>query len=140
MTSRRASTTRSRRSGSKTRGTSESRPTDPPPANGSSSVRPPSAGASPRLSTERLGAPGVCDRRVVLDRGQVVAPGATEELTSLVAESEYVVDVDPGDEPGIVLLVDALRRQAWVREVDIDGSQLRIRVGHPELAALRIAP
>jgi ABC-2 type transport system ATP-binding protein len=82
----------------------------------------------------------LCDRIAVVDQGQVVAAGGIDELMGRVTNSAYLVDVEAGDEAGVVLLAEVLRRQAWVRDVAIDGTRIRIGIADPELAALRIAP
>jgi ABC-2 type transport system ATP-binding protein len=91
--------------------------------------------ASSDPATARL-----CERIGVLDAGRLVAEGEPDDLLERVDPPGYVIEVDPGEEPGIALLVDALRRQAWVRDVNVEGQVLRVAVRHAGLAAMRLVP
>jgi ABC-2 type transport system ATP-binding protein len=82
----------------------------------------------------------VCERVAILDRGRLVTEAAVEELIDRFAPPAYRVDVDPGQEPGVRLLVAALARQAWAGRVDVDGSTLRIHVKNADVAAMRLIP
>jgi ABC-2 type transport system ATP-binding protein len=82
----------------------------------------------------------VCERVAILDRGQLVTEAAVPELLDRFARPGYRVEVDPGQEPGVRLLTEALRRQAWFDGVDVEGSVLRIRVNDADAAAMRLVP
>jgi ABC-2 type transport system ATP-binding protein len=82
----------------------------------------------------------VCERVAILDAGRLVAEAAVSDLLDRFAPPAYRVEVDPGQEPGIRLLVESLRRQAWAGRVEAEGNRLRIHVADPDVAALRLVP
>jgi ABC-2 type transport system ATP-binding protein len=84
----------------------------------------------------------LCDRLAILDGGRLIAEGDPGELVERASAVTYLIEVDPGEDPGIPLLVDALRRHAWVSSVDADAGHrvLRVRVRNHDLAAMRVVP
>ena len=82
----------------------------------------------------------LCDRLAILDDGRLIAAGATADLLGQVAGSAYRIVVDAGQEPGVRLLADTLRRQPWVWAVAVHGTALRVVVEQAEIAAMRIVP
>jgi ABC-2 type transport system ATP-binding protein len=82
----------------------------------------------------------VCERVAILDRGRLVTEAPVPELLDRFARPAYRVEVDPGQEPGVRLLAEALKRQAWSGEVAIEGNVIRIRIKDPEAAAMRLVP
>jgi ABC-2 type transport system ATP-binding protein len=82
----------------------------------------------------------VCERVAILDHGQLITEAAVSELLDRFAPPAYRVEVDPGQDAGVRLLVEALRRQAWFSGVEVEGTVLRIRVKDPDAAAMRLVP
>jgi ABC-2 type transport system ATP-binding protein len=82
----------------------------------------------------------VCERVAILDHGRLVIESGVTELLDRFAPAAYRVEVDPGQAPGIRLLVEALARQAWAGRVEVDGNGLRIQVKDPDIAAMRLVP
>jgi ABC-2 type transport system ATP-binding protein len=82
----------------------------------------------------------VCERVAILDRGRLVIESGVGELLDRFAPPAYRVEVDPGQEPGIRLLVQALARQGWAGRVEVDGNGVRIQVKDPDVAAMRLVP
>jgi hypothetical protein len=76
----------------------------------------------------------------ILDRGHLVIESNVAELLDRFAPPAYRVEVDPGQDPGIRLLVGALARQPWAGRVQADGNGLRIQVKDPDVAAMRLVP
>ena len=82
----------------------------------------------------------VCERVAILDHGRLVTEAAVSELLDEFAPPAYRVEVDPGQEPGIRLLVESLAHQPWAGRVEAEGHSLRIHVKDPDLAAMRLVP
>jgi ABC-2 type transport system ATP-binding protein len=82
----------------------------------------------------------VCERVAILDRGRLVIESNVAELLDRFAPPAYRVEVDPGQEPGIRLLVEALARQPWAGRVQVEGNGLRNQVKDPDVAAMRQVP
>ncbi|HEY2916959.1 MAG TPA: DUF4162 domain-containing protein, partial [Candidatus Limnocylindrales bacterium] len=56
------------------------------------------------------------------------------------APPAYRIEVDPGQEPGVRLLAETLRRQAWAGRTEVDGATVRVQVKDPDAAAMRLVP
>jgi ABC-2 type transport system ATP-binding protein len=82
----------------------------------------------------------VCERVAILDHGRLVIAARVSELLDRFAPPAYRIEIDPGQESGARLLVEALGRQAWAGRVDVDGHVLRVHVKDPEAAAMRLIP
>jgi ABC-2 type transport system ATP-binding protein len=82
----------------------------------------------------------VCERVAILDHGRLVTEAAVSELLDEFAPPAYRVEVDPGQEPGIRLLVESLAHQPWAGRVEVEGHSLRVHVKDPDAAAMRLVP
>jgi len=80
----------------------------------------------------------ICERVAILDHGRLVIESAIPELLTRFAPPAYRVQFDPGQERGVEVVVDAIRRESWSREIDTIGNMLRIHVADPETADRRI--
>ncbi|HEY2915732.1 MAG TPA: ABC transporter ATP-binding protein, partial [Candidatus Limnocylindrales bacterium] len=70
----------------------------------------------------------VCERVAILDHGRLVTEAAVDELIDRFAPPAYRIEVDPGQEPGVRLLAETLRRQAWAGRTEVDGATVRVQV------------
>jgi ABC-2 type transport system ATP-binding protein len=82
----------------------------------------------------------VCERVAILDRGRLVIESPVAELIDRFAPPAYRVELDPGQDPGVRLFADAVRRQPWVAATEVDGPIVRIQVRDADMAAMRLVP
>jgi ABC-2 type transport system ATP-binding protein len=69
----------------------------------------------------------LCDRLVIMDHGQVVAEGTPRELKRRVAGDAVVITVKDHETAGD-RATPLLRQEAYVREITVDGDQVRMYV------------
>jgi ABC-2 type transport system ATP-binding protein len=82
----------------------------------------------------------VCERVAILDHGRLVIAAEVSELLDRFAPPAYRVEIDPGQDAGVRLLIETLGQQAWAGRVDADGHVLRVHVKDPDAAAMRLIP
>jgi ABC-2 type transport system ATP-binding protein len=80
----------------------------------------------------------ICERVAILDHGRLVIESAIPELLTRFAPPAYRVQFDPGQELGVEVIVDAIRREPWASDIEVLGYMLRIRVSDPDTADRRI--
>ena len=82
----------------------------------------------------------VCDHVAVLDRGRLVTAQPLSDLLAAHARPIYVLDPEPGQDGSIDTLVERLRTAPWSRDVQLDGTRIRVMVADPDAAAREILP
>ncbi len=82
----------------------------------------------------------ICDRVAILDRGRLAAEAPMEELLARHARPILELDPEPGQEPGVEVLIAQLRAAAWSRDVRVEHGVIRVVVHDTELAAAETLP
>jgi len=72
-------------------------------------------------------ADALCDRLVIMDHGAIVAEGTPRHLKRQVAGESVILSLRPGDGSGHRAEV-ALAAEPYVRDITLDGDQLRLYV------------
>lgn len=72
-------------------------------------------------------ADALCDRLMIIDHGQIVADGTPRELKREVAGETVVLSLREGDH-AVQRAEQQLRAQAYVRELSVEGSEIRLYV------------
>jgi ABC-2 type transport system ATP-binding protein len=82
----------------------------------------------------------VCDRVAILNLGRVVVEGPIDELLDRYAQPVYELQPEPQQPGALDKLAEAVRPQAWVREVQATPDTLRVFVSDPRQAGGELLP
>ena len=83
---------------------------------------------------------GLCDRVVVLDRGDVIVSARVDALLGGIAGAAYLLELEREPSLAAAGMVARLRGEPWIRAVEIEGRLVRITVHDEARAAHELLP